>query len=247
MFHTSFSKIPKYRFQEFWENSCALSFINLTAANKNFGLILHRPQYLIQDFHFISSKLEVLTDDVCEALPFIRNFEACGLGLTSIETKAFKKCFKLSVINLKWNSLKILPLGLFSSNVDLTKVMLHSNALTEIDENLFKVNINLQELDLQYNKLTKFSLGSEVPVMEKLTKVNLRNKTLGDFNVRKLLQKCPNLKEVNIENNNVALVTENYIKNIENQTQAIFERFQSNSMTTQQQKEIEDTVSTCNM
>lgn len=203
MIHHSLSQIPSFQCITWLSKSnCVLFWLNLKGSNKNFKVIPHLELSAIDEFKFLDSKIEILTGDVCMALPYIKNFYAAELGLTAVEENAFKKCTKMTAVHLHKNSLESLPIRLFDSNGDLSLIYLGSNQLTEIDGNLFKNNAkNLKELVLKDNQLKEFSFSTEMSVMEKLTRIDLRSNELSDIYVEMILEKGPNLRDVLLEEN----------------------------------------------
>lgn len=204
VFHKTYGQNPTYQCkEELWRFLCILSNINQTSAQKHFKVIPHRDVSQITSVEFINSKMEVLTANICDALPNLQVLNLLpNLGLTSIDENAFSKCTKLGAVDLRGNSLTTLPSGVFDSNVDLQVVWLQNNKLTEIDGNLFKHNPNLGRIYLNNNKLQEFSFSTEMPVMTKMEKIDLSNNELSDVDIETLLEKCPNLKEIKLDGNN---------------------------------------------
>lgn len=196
------------------DSECRLSGLRLTNTTKHFTPVPHLPISAINAVAFKKSKIVILTADVCVALPYIEKFYARRLGLTSVEKNAFKDCRKMTHVSLWGNSLKLLPFGLFDSNVDLTWVDLESNKLTNIDGNLFRNNPNLEELYLNFNQLQMFSFSAETPVMKILKNVYLRSNELSEIDVMMLLKKGPHLKCIYLEGNKFACNRQNEIREI---------------------------------
>lgn len=178
--------------------------MNQTASEKHFQVIPHMGVSEIDVVQFENSKLEILTGDICEALPFLDTYWAESLGLISVDANAFEKCTKLKMIFLDYNSLTTLPSGVFDFNVALTEVYLLGNKLSKIDENLFKNNLNLERISLSYNQLQEFSFSTEMPVMTKLTLIYLKENELTDVGVETLLEKCPYLHRIDLDDNKIA-------------------------------------------
>lgn len=216
-------KIDKYTWPSI--TTCTLGGLNLTTSEKHFQIVPNYDVNEIKGFRFRVSRLVVLTNDVCEVLPFLTHFRAKWLGLTSIEDNAFEKCTKLKVLELSLNSLTTLPTQLFASNEDLLEVYLYDNQLVELDRDLLQNNKNLVKIALQNNRLR--SLSSDffknnqkfyslslndnqlrelsfiegMPVSVNLTEIDVRKNKLSDVDVEKLMEKGPNLKFIYLSGN----------------------------------------------
>lgn len=194
IFGQSLGKIPNYECREGMEAIfCKLSYINRTSSDKHFKVIPHLATSEINRAEILDSTMEILTEDVCDALPYVTYFAADNIGLIGLQRSAFEKCTKLEVIHLKGNSLKILPSKIFDSNTNLLQIWLSQNEITTIDANLFKNNQNLNHIGLDTNKLEKFSFSTEMPIMKKLTTIYLSHNKLFEVDIETLLEKCPNL------------------------------------------------------
>lgn len=77
-------------------NTCVIHGRNSTSTQKKyFQLVPNNPVNEIKGVRFISSKVEVLTSDVCETLPIVTYFLAWDAGLMVADENAFAKCTKL--------------------------------------------------------------------------------------------------------------------------------------------------------
>lgn len=238
MIQKSLETISSYKCTKGWiETNCKLSNIKQTSLLKHFTVIPHRDVKEVSRVLFVASKMETLTEDVCNALPYVQVFDAWHLELTSVDENAFQKCTKLTKVNLHENLLTTLPSGLFDSNVDLSDVWLHKNKLKKIDGYMFKNNPNLWEINLSFNKIQEFSFPTEMTPLKKLRMLNLTYNALSDFNVGMLLEKCPNLKRIYFDENKFTCVRQPTVikalqdKNIEYQigkcTKIEFQHFNS--------------------
>lgn len=114
-------QVPRYQCMGGKQNNtwCILPKVNHTASNKNFKVIPHRDPSEVDGATFIKSKIEILTDDVCNALPYLKTFNDGLLGLVYVDENAFRKCTKLLFVMLQGNLLTNLSLVLFETNVNL--------------------------------------------------------------------------------------------------------------------------------
>lgn len=171
---------------------------------KHFHIVPHHNNLTeVYSINIRESKIEVLTDEICKVFPFIKNFNVPSVGLTLIEQGTFERCDKMTSVVLRSNFLKSLPLGLFDRNKDLTKVDFSSNLLYHLPSNLFKNTPQLEKLDLNNNQLTSLLFLKEMPVLENVSVIRFAKNRVSVVNVTHLLEKCPNLKEVDFKDNNL--------------------------------------------
>lgn len=206
---------------------CILEGLNVTSSDKHFLVVAYFPIEQIDAVWIRESRLEVLTDDICRTLPFLKLFIAHRQGVAIVEENAFKPCAKMEIVDLYHNSLTTLPPGIFHWNPELTKVKFGQNDITSIDENLFENNPNLTHvlftfnrlnflprnlfrnnpklarLDFSDNELRELSFLEELPVMRSVTFIGLNGNKLSDLNVEKLSEKFPNLKRIWFEDNQI--------------------------------------------
>lgn len=206
LIQNSFSDIPSYKCikDKNTDTSCYLYRLQLTSSTKNFKLIPHRSAYHIDKFGFRRSSVEVLTSDICEALPHIETFSAPETDIVSVEKDAFRKCIRLTDINLSENLLKTIPVGVFDSNKRLENLWLHNNQLNELDLRIFKNNINLEGLFIERNQIKNLSYLNEMPKLRELKKFVLSVNQLPDINIEMLLEKCTNLESIDLTENKIS-------------------------------------------
>lgn len=194
---------------------CFLTGLHLTLSDKNFLPVTYHPINEIEVVLMKDSKLEVLTDDVCEAFPSIEAFDAAYLGLISIDETAFQKCTKVEIVGLNSNSLTSLPPKIFYWNVKLTTIDLSYNKLTSIDENLFQENRKLSVVNLKGNRISFLPMNlfinhpnlrelcvsanqlrelSFFGVFVSLTTIFVDRNKLSNIDIEMLHNKFPNLK-----------------------------------------------------
>lgn len=196
----------------------------------------HPSVWKIKGFTFESSQVDGLTSDVCETLPYLTNFAATSVSLRRIDADSFRKCSRLEVLDLDTNSLTSLATGIFDWNVYLSTVDLRNNKITKIDEkvfnrnkelkevrlsmnrlvsfpsNLFEYNPQLKELLLAMNDLRELSYLDEMPVLEHLTTIDLSWNKLTDVDAAKLLEKFPNLRIIDLSDNDFCCARHQEIK-----------------------------------
>lgn len=214
----TFGQVPSYNCTEVWEASlCYLWHVKRTTSEKHFEVVPHRDVTEIDAVRFEESKIGVLTEDVCNALPHVKDFDVAEVGLTAVDENAFKKCTKLKSLGLQENSLTTLPSGLFDSNVYLELIWLQNNKLRELDGSLFKNNSKLTQIFLNNNQLKTFSFSTEMPVLPHMWKIHLSANQLLDVDIEILLEKCPNLSWIGLLTNNLPCVRQQQIVKILNE------------------------------
>lgn len=68
----SFGQIPNYKCTKGWkEFVCLLSHLNMTSSTKTFKVVPHQETPGIDAIFYEDSNMEILTDGICEALPYI--------------------------------------------------------------------------------------------------------------------------------------------------------------------------------
>lgn len=211
---------------EIRDKGCYLRGLNYTSVDKYF---LEHPYHPITEIEYVSmldSKVEVLTGDICQTLPFVKEFFGRSMGLTFLDENAFEKCTKLESVELSDNSLTTLPPKIFYWNEQLEYVGLFHNKLIHLDENVFQNNkklnliiltenqlrylptnlfknvLSLMTLYLEYNHISDLSfLEEEAPIMENLEVLHLDHNQLSDVNVELLYRNCSNLEQIHLVEN----------------------------------------------
>lgn len=152
----------------------------------------------------MTSKLEILTRDFCDALPNIEFFNPISLGIKIVDDDALEKCEYLQILDLGL----VLPDTLFLNNKALRELGLTANQFTQIDIHLF-ANNPLEKLYLGGNLISDFN---EMPIAPELTNLFLEGNKLSDLDVRQLLQNFRNLREFSISRNYFSCDRENEIR-----------------------------------
>uniref|UniRef100_A0A336LNH1 CSON009147 protein n=1 Tax=Culicoides sonorensis TaxID=179676 RepID=A0A336LNH1_CULSO len=222
---------------------CAILNINLKASNKHFQLIPHHNKVsLIYTIKFVNSNIEVLTSDVCDALPYIGVFTGNNIKLVAIDENAFENCLVVFDINLYNNSLTTLPSKVFAKNIDLALLTLNNNSITHLPEDLLLNNVelrdlilfennltslpsklfsntkNLDYLDLDDNQLTDISFLDDMPVVNSLITIRLAMNWLSEIDVAKITRVFPNLAVIRLKDNGFLCERQKEIRNQLNQT-----------------------------
>lgn len=207
--------------------TCTLSYLNLISDHKHFMLIPDYPPNEIKGLRIHSSNMEVLTSDICEALPFLTHFLAQEAGVTSIDLNAFQSCTKLKEISVGNSALTNVPSGVFDSNTEVEGIYIWRTKLTEIDEDLFqhnkkllrvsfannqlsslpeklfRNNPQLQELKLKHNHFSDVSFVQGMPMLKKLTELKLNGNKILDLDPETLIEKFPSLKNLGLSDNDL--------------------------------------------
>lgn len=207
-------------------NLCILKGLTQKSSDKHFQVVVnHDVQIDAVWIKNLNNKIETLTGDICEAFPNINVLIAHGVGLTSIDEDALRKCTKLHTVGLNDNSLTFLPPKIFDWNLELKAVGLQRNNLTKIDEYIFENNKKLTIIALQHNnfyflpknifknkpkltllwlhanKLSELSFLEGMAASKDLRNVDLSSNRLADIDIEKLHAIFPNLKKVNLKDN----------------------------------------------
>lgn len=152
----------------------------------------------IEVLHIKWKPIYTLTSSFCDTLPKVREFNAKGLEIKSIEENAFENCKELDHLDLYNNDIKTILPNILVHNSNLTWVSFVSNQLTDIPPQLFKNNTNLKTLLLQYNKLSVFPVGqmNELPMLKML---NLQGNKIVNHDLKMFEKKFQALRDVSID------------------------------------------------
>lgn len=203
-------------------NICSLRHVQIPSFRKDVRVLPHWEVTSIKGLRFLHSKMEVLTSDFCETLPFLVCFDTRRLGLVSVDSDVFEMCAELEQVDLSLNNINAVPTIIFDRNEKLKAVFLNNNRLIKIDVDLFKNNGNLVYLNLNNNRLRSLpqnlfdynpkltylrvannELGNvaflfQIPVVTHLSFVHLERNKLWrpNHDAIKLRKKFPNLHEI---------------------------------------------------
>ncbi|XP_063697718.1 leucine-rich repeat-containing protein 15-like [Culicoides brevitarsis] len=148
----------------------------------------------------LNGTLPILGPEICENLPNLRIIFASYLGVEEIAENTFKSCKNLYRIDLDWNNITKLSENAFTGLENLEKLYISGGNLQELKLNLSSL-INLEQLGLRNLNLTE--IDPEIfKNLKNLKELYLYANRLFDLDLEKILNYLPNLKKINIVDNN---------------------------------------------
>lgn len=179
--------------------TCTFYGVN-TTENLTLNLTSTANNTIVEIVQFRNSILEVLTNELCETFPNLQRLRVVNNSLNSINSGALYNCKNLTVANFTGNNLVELDHDVFEQNIHLIAVNLGDNRLKAIDGTIFSHLNQLSMLNLAKNALTNFSVD-QFQTLENLTELYLQSNNLSHLDEQTILQKFPNLKKIQLNNN----------------------------------------------
>lgn len=180
-------------------STCIFSGVRVTQSNPTFYPVSVNNSN-VQKIQFKNSTVQILTNELCNAFPNLRELRLTNLSLEHIEKNVFHQCKKLINLNIWMNNFSRLNEDVFNENQKLIELNMQNNGLEVIRGKMFDSVSQLTFLNLAENALSEFPIH-EFPVMGNLTHLFLYSNNLTDLDERQLKHKFPNLEYININNN----------------------------------------------
>lgn len=178
--------------------TCRLDALNLTRTDYIIEPVTKDATELIRII--ITGTVPILAKGICEALPNLKSFEANTLHIEEIEEDAFVACKKLTRLNLHINKLIKLKKNTFSGLVHLEQLFLPGGNLSTIDIDLRGLK-QLQIIVLAALNLTVFR-PEMIQDQTQLERLALYSNELFNLDIDELLKYTPNLKRIDLADNN---------------------------------------------
>lgn len=211
------------------DNWCIFDGINLNETHPFFEPSYHDPSQ-VQKIFFNNSKIPILTWELCETFPNLRELDPTKCSLKRIMNGALKSCAKLERLKISNNAVTEINSYLFVSNPKMTHIRFASNKLTDIDVEMFNSTTNLELLELHNNSLVRFDVLG-IPMLQNLHTLSLNLNNLLDLNETVLVFKFPNLKKLWLEGNLFECRNLELMLKVINENNNIIQRPSSNSRT----------------
>lgn len=157
------------------------------------------------------SKLEILTNDICNAFSNLKEIWSIYLDLHEIQQDAFESCTRLEELYLYGNNLKNLDKSVFKKNSNLKEIWLNDNQLETINVEIFSHTPILEKLSLAENFLTEINM-EEFPKLAHLSNLYLHSNQLSNIDEEKLVEKFPNLQGIRLCPNDFSSTRLNELK-----------------------------------
>ncbi|VVC87880.1 unnamed protein product [Leptidea sinapis] len=124
-------------------------------------------------------------------------------SITKVEQESFEHLPTLKSIDLSYNKIRTLKLGVLDGTRAVTHINLSNNRLTTLPLGLFDQKKDLLELDLSSNEIDTLKLGIFDP-LTKLKHVNLANNSLTGDNVNPyIFDKSKGIQRLNFSKNDM--------------------------------------------
>lgn len=187
------SFLEAYRCENLASTSCTLKDIFFDDGDSGRFLPKSKIPYNVIKASFVSSKIPILTSDICDNFPNLEVFEVNAVSLKVVDAEAVHGCMRLREIHLRDNLLTTLYKDTFQNNQGLNKIVLNNNKLTTIPHDLFKGLYQLKWIDLCSNSLSRLPAVTftGLTAMENL---EVRNNPLLSLEVEEMRKKMPRLK-----------------------------------------------------
>lgn len=141
--------------------------------------------------------LPLLTNDICDAFPYIKIFVANRSKISTIAKNAFMNCRDLLVVDLNQNELTELDSGLFAGNKELSTLILYDNKMSVLDPGIFACTPQLKSLVVAKNFLTEFPVD-RIGGLTEVTSVNVQENLLEDLDDETMIERFPKLEQVSL-------------------------------------------------
>ena len=114
---------------------------------------------VLYEVRCVGRSLSAVPNDIpTETKSLILQYNSIVFTLTSSNT-TFQTSLELQVLDLSWNKIEAMPLGLFSPLVNLIELHLENNDISAIDWRLFSTMKNLKRLYLNWNQISQIHFG----------------------------------------------------------------------------------------
>lgn len=185
--------LEAYRCEDMLSTTCTLQDISFDDDDSIRFLPKSKVPRTVSKVSFVSSKIPVLTSDICDNFPNLEILEMNEVSLKVVDTEALSGCTKLKEIQLRDNFLSTLDKDTFQQNKMLKKIILNNNNLTTIPQDLFKGLQELTWIDLCSNLLSRLPAVTFSGLTE-IVNLEVRNNPLLSLEVEEMRKEMPNLK-----------------------------------------------------
>lgn len=149
---------------------------------------------------FESSKVPLLTDEVCKTFLNLQSLTMMSSFITRIEDRALSSCTNLTQFIIYGNTLTEVDSNMFRNNPELIEINFGFNRLTYVDVKLFEPTKKLVLLVLSSNLLVHFDFRG-MPKLENLEHFNTSYNYLLDVDEFAVIERFPRLSKLILSNN----------------------------------------------
>lgn len=177
---------------------------SFTSVNTNETHPLFHPSYddptVVHRIDFKSSKMPILTDELCKAFPNLRDFYVVGTNLERITKGALDKCSNLILFDIYGNFVIELDINLFVNNPEMRHIKLSANRLKYVDVRIFEHCRKLEFLYLELNFLVEFDFKNMVKMFG-MKEIHLNRNYILAVDENEIVDKFSSLQRIYIEDN----------------------------------------------
>lgn len=177
---------------------CVFQRLNVTTAQPNWTPTWANSVSNIKKVQIVGKNFEVLTDDLCRALPNLEKLDIKEVGLKEVRLNALERCTKLKEIYLRHGNLTTLDKNTFKFNTELQLIAIDHNNIVNIDPSLFNTNLKLTKLVVGNqgdNSRIAFPID-KFPTLANLNYLGVEGIKLSELPAEKTTVKFPVLKSL---------------------------------------------------
>lgn len=178
---------------------CSFISVRTTESSKFFQPMYDDPS-IVHRIDFKNTSMTVLTREICDAFPNLREMYIVGAKLQRIQPDALTQCENLLLFDIYGNSVKELDNSLFSHSPDLRHIKLSSNQFYHIDTRVFQYSRKLEFLHIELNFLIEFDFKN-IPKLSLMKEIHLNRNFILALDDNEVIEKFPKLEKIYIENN----------------------------------------------
>lgn len=183
--------------------TCIFSNIVLDSTNYEWKPTSDDPT-LVREISFISCNIPVVTKDICETFPFLKNLKVVEQGVHEIQAEALHACQELNLLDLNSNQIDKIHPNTFRTTKKLERLNLSLNKIKNLDDHNLLLNLlDLETLQLGFNSLIEFS-PELIRTNNRLTQLHLHSNDLSDINAERIVNFLPNLTRFLLNSNEIS-------------------------------------------
>lgn len=204
LFNPTTAELPVFNCVTGPFGTCAFLNINTTKENPNFQPYNEDPSYIYKVYILNTSRLEVLTSDICDYFPRLGELVILNVpNLQNFTADSVSACRDLSWFSLYGSSVTEIPLDLFKANPEMRHVIFKDVPIQAIQPGQFH-GIDLSNLILVGTNITEFPVDSIKPEDSPYLKYFVTSSSnLVDFDLELLLSRFELLRQIGYDDNDI--------------------------------------------
>lgn len=154
----------------------------------------------ITKIRFEISKIEALTNEMCEMFPQLQEILLEKVQLRKINEGALDTCVELRKLSLSGNKIESIPELSFKNNLKLKQLNFSNNLLKAFDPVVISNLTNLEILKISDNNISEIDMKKFVHLAN-LSNIHLGNNQITKLNMDEMILKFPQLKKLYLSGN----------------------------------------------